>query len=1041
MKAAHADKVSMKEKETKTFSTVDEFNLWKEKEEESTFSYFVAKKGQAVSRIKHFYCQHDGSGKLHSQRTGGKPNSKGRVKVGHYCIAKMKTWIDDSNQVQVEYYPTHNHRLSKEDFVHHPLPNAMDRYITKKIAEGLPPEFIYEKVREKFIPINTDLDVSSIKANMITKKRILDRARRKRMARRLHQDDAKAVFLKASQMIASDDDSILLYKPYKGKVVHGPPEIDNLPNSKELFMLGIQTERQCELMKKHAAKAFIIDDTHSTNQYKYRLLTCMVVDENRRGWPVAHLISSRLDAPTIKYFFQALEQRAGGDTTISCVMTDGDLALFKKRDRLTKQLRHLLCKWHVLKNWKENLRSKASKDLFDTMNTELRLIMNCLDQAEFKKLCDCFLNKYENNPKASEFIEYFKENYLATESYPPQKWAMCYRNFPHAQVDTTGHLESFHNRLKKFYLKRKVNKRLDDLIDILLVVEWHDHCTRQREANTGFSALPQHIRQRHALASCMDDTCILEQELDNTWEIKSFTAPSKRSYVVVRYSTSCGFDHCFSKCSKPECHGLCPHLYSCSCPDNHPMCKHIHKLHTFLTRGEPCAAVQEEFYTLPHHKASDELVIEDLESNEINECTESGESSHHRKYETTLLRLQSHIDILVKFQSAASKKCIPEHSLIHVEAVIGDLVGSLEDLELNDDIDEQLEGVTQMLPAEKFAPNQKLKTQISQLAPFHRPKKRKQTDDPGVVAAKKRTILENLLQSAPISCTSLDETDCMTNDSFTVPRSYVEDPWDMVLELDNQKISLNHLKSLEQNISPSENTLYQNRDPLFIPGSLYSAIVDAFILKLSQNYEGVGALSTVHANRASENLSILDSLTDIDATDSKNVVLMPANLFDESWSIAAVMVKEGVIKYYDPQHRPIEGASARMLAQWVRDLKCIFSHVSKWLIKLIQLPKLLGSHNSGPEICHFAKQTLESTPYSLILSQADFRKVIYKTIVGNCLKRSNYFEELCGVCAVRYDTDSTDDKTWICCSSCHQWFHEDCVDSSSSNGLGLFVCP
>lgn len=43
---------------------------------------------------------------------------------------------------------------------------------------------------------------------------------------------------------------------------------------------------------------------------------------------------------------------------------------------------------------------------------------------------------------------------------------MCFRNLPHAEVNDTGHLESFHNRLKKFYLKRKVNKRLDDLIQM-----------------------------------------------------------------------------------------------------------------------------------------------------------------------------------------------------------------------------------------------------------------------------------------------------------------------------------------------------------------------------------------------------------------------------------------------------------------------------------------------------------------------------------------------------------------------------------------------
>lgn len=66
-----------------------------------------------------------------------------------------------------------------------------------------------------------------------------------------------------------------------------------------------------------------------------------------------------------------------------------------------------------------------------------------------------------------------------------RKRVLCFRQFPRAKLNTPGHVESFHNKLKKIYVKRKVNKRLDDLINILNDIEWEEHCCRQRETNVG----------------------------------------------------------------------------------------------------------------------------------------------------------------------------------------------------------------------------------------------------------------------------------------------------------------------------------------------------------------------------------------------------------------------------------------------------------------------------------------------------------------------------------------------------------------------------
>ena len=63
-----------------------------------------------------------------------------------------------------------------------------------------------------------------------------------------------------------------------------------------------------------------------------------------------------------------------------------------------------------------------------------------------------FLTKYEDI--CSTFVNYFKNTYVSRLV----KCAMCYRQFDHAKTDTNMFVESFHNKLKTFYLERMPNK-------------------------------------------------------------------------------------------------------------------------------------------------------------------------------------------------------------------------------------------------------------------------------------------------------------------------------------------------------------------------------------------------------------------------------------------------------------------------------------------------------------------------------------------------------------------------------------------------------
>lgn len=123
---------------TKTFPNWEEFEAWKDRELK-TFSYYAKKCGKKTGKTDYFYCQKDGSSKAHC-KTGEAPRktsrkiSIGSVKKDNICISSMNVEHQDSGIVNVKYYPTHSHVLSRNDIVHHPLTNTTYKFIDQQIS-------------------------------------------------------------------------------------------------------------------------------------------------------------------------------------------------------------------------------------------------------------------------------------------------------------------------------------------------------------------------------------------------------------------------------------------------------------------------------------------------------------------------------------------------------------------------------------------------------------------------------------------------------------------------------------------------------------------------------------------------------------------------------------------------------------------------------------------------------------------------------------------------------------------------------------------
>jgi hypothetical protein len=447
-----------------SFGSFGEFMRWKEREQESTFAFFtkqtaVAKRGDC--KYSYFICQHDGSSRKLPAKTSRR-HRRGTVKIGEHCPARLLVKEDClTNAVSVRYIASHSHALTFENTKFQPMSTATKSIITDKLALGVPAKQVLESLRDTVGVRDNRSDSNNLSKDSLIPLRIIkDMERRVRLSKRLHTDDAQSVMLLVQKLQNEKYDPVLIYKPMGSPAVVGCDELDTLPDFDNLFLLGIQTQAQRDCLQKFANKILCIDATHCTNQYGFQLLNLVVPDECGKGYPVAHFISNRMDEQVLHFFFQALKLKLP-DLVINAVMTDDDYAPWNALVSVFGDTpKHLLCTWHILRAWSRRLHSETASDkaLYDEMFTALRLILYCSDEQNFKLLVEAFCKKYQL--VAESFVNYFQSYYLNR----PEVWALCYRKFAHGKTDTNMLVESFHNRIKTFYMNRRPNRRLDDLV-------------------------------------------------------------------------------------------------------------------------------------------------------------------------------------------------------------------------------------------------------------------------------------------------------------------------------------------------------------------------------------------------------------------------------------------------------------------------------------------------------------------------------------------------------------------------------------------------
>ena len=344
------------------FTSMEDFQRWKEREEETNFVHFSAQSGSLLgqnTKYVYYICQQDGSGKAHRSkseqpRLTDRKNKKGHIKTGSICHARMlvKNCLTDDS-VDVIYIRTHSHNISFTDTQHHLIPKSIQAEIKGKIALGIPLTQIRRELRDGFGNRENRETSSSgqFRAHQFIKRRALAEMNRKmNNSTRLHTADSQSTYLLISRLETENCNPVLLYKPIGKKVIIGDSGMSDLPDAENLFAVGLQTKEQLKMMD--GREIVCIDATHGTNQYGYSLLNLLVPDEFGRGYPVGHLISSCQDETTLTFFFKEIQKRSP-DLKVTVMMTDDDYAAPNAvKAVFGPNVIHLLCKWHVKRAWK-----------------------------------------------------------------------------------------------------------------------------------------------------------------------------------------------------------------------------------------------------------------------------------------------------------------------------------------------------------------------------------------------------------------------------------------------------------------------------------------------------------------------------------------------------------------------------------------------------------------------------------------------------------------------------------------------------------------
>ncbi|KAG9273244.1 hypothetical protein AMEX_G12351 [Astyanax mexicanus] len=270
------------------------------------------------------------------------------------------------------------------------------------------------------------------------------------MLRRNHLDKDDAIS-SAKLLTSHCKEHVVFFQPFS-------PEND--------LIIILQTPTMRDGLHRHGKNIVFMDATYCTNQYNFPLFTLAVKDEYGHGVPIAYMITSSEKQATLELALQKL--RHTFLTPPRCFMVDKDLCEINGLRAVFPESDVLLCWYHVMQavvRWISKTESGVSGfsngDIKKDIISFFSKLKSCATRHDFETMAKLFQNRFEEFPA---LCTYFRDHWLGIGDM----WSDFGRCYNHAGSDTNNLVERFFHRLKYQFLGGLRNRRLDDLINVLL---------------------------------------------------------------------------------------------------------------------------------------------------------------------------------------------------------------------------------------------------------------------------------------------------------------------------------------------------------------------------------------------------------------------------------------------------------------------------------------------------------------------------------------------------------------------------------------------
>ncbi|XP_072391062.1 uncharacterized protein [Diabrotica undecimpunctata] len=550
---------------TLEFSSKQEYETWKDMQKiETSYAMSRVVKGNDY-KILYYECNR-------SNINGYKPNHKirteksgGSIKIKGMCPSRLLCTQRDQGQVSVSYWKTHAGHKEELRTMH--LSKAQEKTIVEKLMSGVSPSRILDDSRKLETP-------KLERIALLTSQDITNLSRKYNIHKKRDQNDKVATALKVQEWNANNKNYAFLFK--KEGEQH---EI----LKKEDFVLGFMNSVMEDKLRKFSS-IICMDGTHGTNKKGMDLTIVLIKDDKNAGFPVAFLLSNRLEQQVQEVFLGALKNKMQTEIQADHFMSDDDPKYYNAWVKIMgNRPRRLLCTWHVVRSWNiQGKRKIQDPNLKKEMKNEMKKIITESNEARFIDLCNIYSRKLQEANEL-DFLNYLTGYYFQNKERI-KMWAHCYRR--NLGINTNMAIESFNNLLKTNHLRRnaavRIEKLLDTIEDLVDIKMWKRIIDMERPNANNYQ--DKVIAKAHKIAEMMKEKVEVKKNVKvyGQFQVKSFRDPNKLYNVSLRQL-------CENECKTLFCRvcKICIHRYQCECAEyvvRNTMCKHVHLVRMYEER-------------------------------------------------------------------------------------------------------------------------------------------------------------------------------------------------------------------------------------------------------------------------------------------------------------------------------------------------------------------------------------------------------------------------------------------------------------------------